>query len=160
MKNRSFYYVSLAWIAAMPGFGHAQSATASDVAQMVDQLAAQVEAAEAVPFAEGSQGAALARLADLDAALQDREATFGMVATEIAGSVAVISAALPPFPTTLEPTAEPARHHKMCSTIQCWLLSRLADLWSSIKRAMNCLSRRLLPESYSAIRPSTYTKLH
>lgn len=107
MKNRSFHYVSLAWIAAMPGFGHAQSATASVVAQMVDQLATQVEAAEALPFAEGSQGAALAWLADLDAALQEREAAVATVATEIAGSVAVISAALPPFPAAPEPAPVP-----------------------------------------------------
>lgn len=108
MKNRSFHYVSMAWIAVMPGLGYAQSVTYSDVVQMVDQLAAQVEAAEAVPFAEGSQGAALARLSNLNAALQDREDAQSTIVAEIARSVAAISAALPPFPVAPAPAPEPA----------------------------------------------------
>lgn len=108
MKNHNFQYVFLALTVLIPGFGYAQSATVPDVTQMVDQLAAQVEAAEALPFAEGSQGAALARLADLDAALQDREAAIATVVAEIADSIAVISAALPPFPAAPEPAPVPA----------------------------------------------------
>jgi serine/threonine-protein kinase PpkA len=77
---------------------HAQSLSVQDVSTMIGQLSAEVEAAEAAPFTEGTAGAAQAQLVELTAALANQEAAIAASEAEAAASIGAIVAVLPAFP--------------------------------------------------------------
>lgn len=79
--------------------GAAQPPAIAEVTAMIDQLEAQVAANEALPFAEGSEGAAQARLATLTATLDSYETEIAGHEAATAGWVEQITNALPPLPT-------------------------------------------------------------
>lgn len=96
LTTRSFFTCAL--LGLMPLTANAQMQTVEDAAQAIDQFAGEVEAAEAVPFVDGSEGSAQRQLDELRVALQSQEAAMNTTAAAIAGAQNMILAALPAFP--------------------------------------------------------------
>ncbi|MCF2872055.1 VWA domain-containing protein [Octadecabacter sp. G9-8] len=94
--TRTFFTCAL--VGLMPLTANAQMQTVEEVAQAIDQFAVEIEAAEAVPFVEGSEGAAQRQLDELRAALQNQEEAMNTTAGAIAAAQNTILAALPAFP--------------------------------------------------------------
>ncbi len=73
----------------------AQDVSEDDVATLLEELTARIEAAEAAPMPEGSEGAAQRALAERQRILSDRQAAVQQHQSEIAAATAQILAALP-----------------------------------------------------------------
>lgn len=97
-------FVPITLAVLVPFKAQAQSPSVEDVSRLVEQLTSQVEAAEALPFGDGTEGAAQAELADLAATLQSQEAMIAARQAEIAASVSEIIAVLPQFPEAPAPS--------------------------------------------------------
>ena len=103
MRVPALSMLALLLIAAMPLRVSAQSADVEEVTALLDQLAAQVEASEAEPFGDETEGAAQARLAELTVALQERDSRMADRQERLAAAIAVIEEALPAFPAAAVP---------------------------------------------------------
>ena len=109
MRTPAFPVLFLAALCAMPAPMRAQS-QADDVAATIAAYKAEVEAAEAVPFALGTEGEAAARAAALTRTLRDQETAIAADLARIAAQVAQVTAALPAFPppAVAEPIPAPS----------------------------------------------------
>lgn len=102
VMTRSALALTLA--AMMPVGALAQEAQVSDVARMIDQLAAQVAAGEAQLPAPGTEGAAAGTLATLRAELQTQEDALSSRIVDVEAAKQTVLSALPPFPAAPAPT--------------------------------------------------------
>jgi len=95
---------------ALIGFASAaatQPVTVDEVASLMEQLSAQVAAAEAAPLPEGSEGAARQLVVGLQQKLDHQQTVSAQRQSEIAAATAQIVAILPAFPASRLPPPGP-----------------------------------------------------